>query len=82
MYGFLHIDKNPDCGINMTGRSSFELKGDTVVVRLDKVLNSRKGGKSGTLQLELVKMSYFYDGTSGMRPEEYSSVGTAQLGEL
>lgn len=53
-----------------------------MTIKLDKVLNSRKGGKSGTLQLELVKMSYFYDGISGIRPEEYTSVGTAHLGEL
>lgn len=53
----------------MTGKSRFEIKGDLVTVRLEKVLNSRKGGKSGTLQLELIKMSYFYDGTSGIRPE-------------
>jgi hypothetical protein len=66
----------------MTGKSRFEIKGDLVTVRLEKVLNSRKGGKSGTLQLELIRMSYFYDGISGIRPEEYSSVGTAQLGEL
>lgn len=51
-----------------------------ITVKIDKVLNSRKGGKSGTLQLELVKMSYFYDGVSGIRPEEYTSVGTASLG--
>jgi hypothetical protein len=58
------------------------MKGDHITVKIDKVLNSRKGGKSGSLQLELVKMSYFYDGISGIRPEEYSSVGTADLGEL
>ena len=51
MYRVVHLDKNPECGINMTGKSSFEIKGDTVVVRLDKVLNSRRSGKSGTLQL-------------------------------
>lgn len=63
----------------MSGKSKFEMKGDMITVKLDKILNSRKG-KSGTLQLEIVRMSYFYDGVSGMKPSEYTSVGTSELG--
>lgn len=51
MYFLVHLDKNPGCGINITGKAKFEMKGDHITVKIDKVLNSRKGGKSGTLQL-------------------------------
>jgi hypothetical protein len=68
MYSLSDSDKNPNCGINFTGKSRFEMKGENLTVFLDKVINSRKTGRSGTLQLELIRMSYFYDGISGMRP--------------
>ena len=49
---------------------------------MGKVLNSRNGGQSGTLQFHLIRMSYFYDGGAGINPQEYTTVCTAQLGEL
>jgi len=51
MYKYKYIDKNPGCGINMTGNSKISIKGSNVTVSIDKVINSRNNGKSGTLQL-------------------------------
>lgn len=78
----LYSDKNPQCGISISGKSGFEIKGDFASIKIEKVLNSRNGGKSGTLRLHLIRMPYFYDGGEGIKPEEYTSVCTAHLGEL
>ena len=66
----------------MTGKSGFEIKGDYVNLKVGKVLNSRNGGQSGTLQLHLIRMLYFYDGGKGISPSEYTTVCRANVGEL
>ena len=82
MYSLHNIDVNPGCGFAITGNSKFNLKGGHVTVTLDKISNQREGGKSGTLQLRLIRMSYFYDGKTSIIPSEYTVVGTSHLGEL
>ena len=66
----------------MTGKSGFEIKGEYANIKVGKVANTRNGGQSGTLQFHLIRMLYFYDGGVGIQPDEYTSVCTAQLGEL
>ena len=56
------------------------MKGSHVNIRVEKVLNSRNGGKSGTLQFHLIRMSYFYDGGEGIKPDEYTSIVESDLG--
>lgn len=51
MYPSKHIDKNPACGIVLTGKSGFETKGDYCTIKIEKVLNQRKEETSGTLRL-------------------------------
>jgi hypothetical protein len=80
MYRCIDSDKNPGCGLEMSGKSGFDLKNDHVTIKVGKVLNTRSGGQTGTLQLQLIRMSYYYDGRQGIRPEEYTSVCCAQLG--
>jgi hypothetical protein len=66
----------------MTGKSGFNIKGQYVSLSIEKVANTRQGGQTGTLQFHLIRMLYFYDGGSGIKPEEYTTVSKAQLGEL
>lgn len=66
----------------MTGKTGFDIKGEYVSIKIEKVSNSREGGKSGTIRLHLIRMPYFYDGGDGIKPEEYTTVCTADLGEL
>jgi hypothetical protein len=46
-----HIDKNPGCGIVLTGKSGFETKGEYCTIKIEKVMNQRIEGTSGTLRL-------------------------------
>ena len=68
MYDRFYADKNPGCGIAMSGKSGFEIKGEYVNIKVGKVTNSREGGQSGTLQFHLIRMTYFYDGGQAITP--------------
>ena len=61
-------DVNPNKGFSITGNSKFNQKGNHITLTLDKISNKREGGQSGTLQLRLIRMSYFYDGKTVLIP--------------
>jgi len=82
LYFLIYKDVNPGCGFSITGNTRFNLKGKQLTVTIDKISNTRSGGKSGSLQLQMIRMSYFYDGKTEIKPNEYSIVGTSSLGEL
>lgn len=68
MYDRFDVDKNPESGIAMSGKSGFDIKGEYVNIKVGKVSNSREGGQSGTLQFHLIRMTYFYDGGQAITP--------------
>ena len=41
MYYWYNADKDPKCGVNISGKSGFEIKGNHVTLKIDKVANTR-----------------------------------------
>ncbi|WP_143085112.1 hypothetical protein [Pseudoalteromonas denitrificans] len=65
-------------GLDMSGNSSYEINGDFVTLKLDKIQNNRIGGKSGTLAIELWATASPYNGGN----IEGYKLATFSLGQL